>query len=66
MSDKATEWTHRIKKGEEFRKTFSSYNNWKAYRNMYRNKWDEDILPVNKIFSYGRMLIPRVYLTPLG
>lgn len=61
MSDKATEWIHRIKKGEEFRKTFSSYNNWKAYRNMYRNKWDENILPVNKIFSYGRMLIPRVY-----
>jgi hypothetical protein len=28
---------------------------------MYRNKWDTDVLPINKIFSYVRMLVPRVY-----
>lgn len=55
------EWLSRIKSGQEFRKKYSTYNSWKDYRDMYRNKWDEKILPINKIFSYGRMLIPRIY-----
>lgn len=60
-TERATEWTHKIRMGEEFRKSYSSFKDWDNYRKMYRNKWDENILPVNKIFSYGRMLIPRVY-----
>lgn len=57
----ATHWANQITSGEEFRKKYSSYNKWPEYRKMYRNQWASGIVPINKIFSYGRSMIPKVY-----
>ncbi len=60
--DKFTnEWMNRIKDGLDFRKKYSSEKKWPDFRKYYRGQWAESILPVNRIFSYGRSLIPRVY-----
>jgi len=56
-----TGWMDRIKSGLQYRKEYSSSSHWKDYRKMYRGQWDEGIIPVNKVFSHGRSLIPRVY-----
>jgi len=55
------EWTAKIKSGIEFRKKYSSKNSWKEYRKMYRGQWADGVVPVNKMFSFGRLLVPRVY-----
>lgn len=60
-NDLATAWANKITSGEEFRKKYSSYSKWGDYRKMYRNQWAKNIVPVNKIFSYGRSMIPKVY-----
>lgn len=54
-------WMDAITLGEKYRKTHSSEEKWPFYRDMYRGKWAAGIKPVNKIFSYGRALIPRIY-----
>ena len=56
-----SQWQDRIKAGQDYRKRFSTFDKWSGYRKMYRGQWDEGIVPVNRIFSYGRTLIPRVY-----
>ena len=55
------QWQDRIKAGKDYRKRFSTFDKWSNYRKMYRGQWDAGIVPVNRIFSYGRTLIPRVY-----
>jgi len=56
------EWVAgKIKSGIKYRKEYSSCDRWKDYRKMYRGQWAEEIRPVNKIFSHGRSLVPRVY-----
>ena len=54
-------WMTQIKSGLEYRKKYSVKDKWETYRKYYRGQWAESIVPINKIFSYGRMLIPRVY-----
>jgi hypothetical protein len=54
-------WTSQIKAGQKYMKKYSSRDKWSAYRDMYRGMWNESIVPVNKVFSYGRALIPQVY-----
>lgn len=56
-----TEWMGRIKAGIDYRQKYSTYDKWANFRKMYRNQWDPGVEPVNKIFSYGRTLVPRVY-----
>lgn len=55
------DWKNRIKAGIDYRKKYSSFDKWEEYRKMYRGQWAEGILAVNKIFSYGRSMVPRVY-----
>jgi len=57
----AQEWKDRIKAGLDYRKKYSSFQQWEEYRKMYRGQWDSKILPVNRVFSYGRTMVPRVY-----
>jgi len=57
----ATRWMEEIKAGLDYRKKYSTRSLWDSYRQYYRGQWAEGITPVNKIFSYGRMLIPKVY-----
>ena len=56
-----THWMEELNAGVEFRKKYSTYNNWPSYRQCYRGNWDEQVVPINKIFSFGRMLMPRIY-----
>ena len=55
------DWISRINAGLDFRKKYSSEKKWSTYRKYYRGQWADGLLPVNRIFSYGRSLIPRVY-----
>ena len=61
------EWVQKIKKAAELRERFVKYNGkpWKEVyqdgRKYYRGDWAEDIIPVNRTFSFGRSLIPAVY-----
>jgi len=54
-------WVERIKAAQKFRKKHSHIKDWRDYRKYYRGQWKTDVLPVNRIFSYGRSLIPQVY-----
>lgn len=60
-ADFITFWNERIKAGIDFQKKYSSYKDWDSYRKYYRGQWAEGVVAVNKIFSFGRSLIPRVY-----
>lgn len=57
----ADDWMYRIKEGITYRKKYSTRDQWDEYRNMYRGKWAQGIVPVNKMFSFGRMMVPRTY-----
>jgi len=59
--DFVTDWQGKIKAGRNFRKRFSTQKEWKDYREYYRGEWDDDIIPVNRMFSFGRALMPQVY-----
>ena len=61
MDAKVSFWQDEIRSGEDYRKKYSTFNRWADYRQMYRGEWDKDIVPVNRIFSYGRTLIPSVH-----
>jgi hypothetical protein len=62
VNEAVDHWTQQIKAGIEFRKKYSTSAKWTDWRKMYRGQYADDIVPVNKIFSYGRMMIPKVYL----
>lgn len=55
------EWERRIKAGLDYREKYANSSIWKEYRNAYRGDHPPEVLAVNKVFSYGRMLMPRVY-----
>lgn len=57
----ANHWMEEIKGGLDYRKKYSQRDQWDNFRKYYRGQWAEGLVPVNKIFSYGRMLIPKVY-----
>lgn len=54
-------WTSEIDAGKAYRKKYSTEKMWPEWRKMYRGIWPKNIVPVNRIFSFGRALIPRVY-----
>jgi len=54
-------WMTQIRSGIEYRKKYSVRTEWDKYRKYYRGQWATGLVPINKIFSYGRMLIPKVY-----
>jgi len=54
-------WMSEIKKGERYRTKYGNQSTWEEYRKMYRGYWDTGVFPVNKVFSYGKSLIPRIY-----
>lgn len=54
-------WMSEIRYGIEYRKRYSTRNQWDIYRRYYRGDWAPGIIPINKVFSYGRTLMPRVY-----
>lgn len=59
--DFTDEWIRKIRYGQRYMKKYSTQPNWDVYRKMYRGDWEEDILPVNRVFSLGRSLVPEVY-----
>jgi len=59
--DFVDKWTQRIKAGKKFRKKFSTQQEWDNYRKYYRGDWVDEVYPVNRVFSFGRSMVPRVY-----
>ena len=59
--EKVDYWTDEIKAGEKYRDTYSKSKHFSDYRKMYRGDWNTSVVPVNRIFSFGRSLIPQVY-----
>lgn len=58
----ATFWTQEIERGEKYMKKYSTINKWKDWRQSYRGDWDPKLIPVNRTFSLGRSMIPKIYL----
>lgn len=61
IDELANHWMEEIKGGLDYRKKYSTRDRWDDFRKYYRGQWAEGLTPVNKIFSYGRMMIPKVY-----
>lgn len=57
----ASNWMTEVKAGIEYRKKYSCREDWDKYRKYYRGQWADELIPINKTFSYGRTLIPKVY-----
>ena len=61
------EWMGKIKASIRYRQKFIRYGNrsqkqvFEDSRKYYRGDWKNDIIPVNRIFSFGRSLIPSIY-----
>ena len=62
-NDFVNEWMENLRNGLKYRKKFSSIDKWDQYRKAYRGDWQDGgtLVPVNRLFSYGRSLIPQVY-----
>ena len=56
-----TYWENEIRAGEKYMKKYSTQTKWKEWRQHYRGDWGSEVVPVNRIFSFGRTLIPRTY-----
>lgn len=54
-------WNNEIRDGRAYMDKYSRKKSYDDYRRYYRNEWPDDIIPVNRIFSFGRSLIPQVY-----
>ena len=61
IDELANYWMSEIKGGLDYRKKYSTRDRWDDFRKYYRGQWAAGLIPVNKIFSFGRMLIPKVY-----
>lgn len=61
VDDFATEWELKIKKADQYIEKYSTRGNWPDYKKYYRGEWAVDILPVNRVFSFGRSMVPQVY-----
>lgn len=59
--DYVTHWMDEIEAGLRFRKKYSTKDNWEKHRKYYRGQWKTGLVPINKIYSYGRTLMPKVY-----
>lgn len=60
-SDFVKEWQGKIKAARRYREKLSKFKRWDDFRKYYRGDWAEGVIPVNRVFSYGRGLIPQVY-----
>ena len=55
------DWMDQIKSGLRYRKKYSTRNSWSKYRKYFRGQWASALVPINKTFSYGRTMMPKVY-----
>jgi len=66
MSDQRSElvkyWDDEIQAGKQYRKKHAEPNTWTDYKNYYRGNWKKSTdIPVNRVFSFGRSMVPRTY-----
>lgn len=61
IDETVNHWMDEVKAGEKYRDTYSHSKRYPDYRKYYRGDWKDTIVPVNRIFSFGRGLIPQVY-----
>lgn len=61
----AKEWTSKIEQGLKYKEKYSEIKKWGTYRDMYRGNFGNDSkmdkVVVNRIFSYIKSMIPKVY-----
>lgn len=54
-------WLDAVRKGMEYRKTYTHQNDWERWRKYYRGEWPRGVLPVNLFFRMLRTVVPRIY-----
>jgi hypothetical protein len=54
-------WMEQVHAGIRFRKLYSHEDQWSTWRDYYRGKWANGVLPQNLFFSLLRTIVPRVY-----
>jgi len=54
-------WAREIKAGVKYKERYAKSKEWEEYKKMFRGDWKENLVPVNKVFSFGRMTIARSY-----
>lgn len=55
-------WNEELEAGREYKKRFARPDTWTDYKNYYRGDWKTSTtIPVNRVFSFGRSMIPRTY-----
>lgn len=61
VDDFATEWIGKVEKADKFIDKYTTRKRWREYKAYYRGDWESNIMPVNRIFSFGRAMIPNIY-----
>ena len=54
-------WERQLQDGIAYREKYGRPKDWDTYFNYYRSEWNPEVIPVNRVFSYGRSMVPRVY-----
>jgi len=54
-------WEKELSAGTKYKEQFAKPEDWEKYKQYYRGDWKEGLVPVNKIFSFGKSLVPRTY-----
>jgi len=54
-------WQSEIKAGIDYRKRYAREDMWPAWRQYYRGRWADGVLPINLFFMMLRTTVPRLY-----
>lgn len=57
----AQEWMDRIDKADRFIDKYTTRKDWPTYKEYYRGNWENNVYPVNVVFSVGRSMVPNTY-----
>lgn len=61
IDELATEWMSKIEKADKFIDKYTTRKQWPTYKEYYRGNYTTDVLPVNRIFAFGRAMVPNTY-----
>ena len=50
-----------VDEGKSFMEKYGMRSEWDTYQRLYEHEYDKNVVPVNKVFSIMRSLVPRVY-----
>lgn len=55
------DWQDHITLGLKFREKYGLDNRWKRWREMYTGDYGGGLVPVNMLFSNGKIMVPKCY-----